>query len=158
MHYLDDEEQEKNFNEIQQQWKVPPFNWQKWANYIKRCYQKCVTAKGKKQWTFGLYINMYKEQKCRCLICNVKMAPLAWNGMSSKYTAEIDHNHATNEVRALLCYRCNMCIGASRESRGILAKMIWYLDEYGNNSVDDESVRVYGLVLEPRIRSKLTQG
>jgi len=106
---------------------------------VENTYRNCVTAIGKEQWTFGIYIKMYFNQKGRCLICNKKVSPLAWSGLHQKRTATIDHNHGNNEVRALLCYRCNLCLGACRESSGILAKMIWYLDEYGNFGEEDSS-------------------
>jgi len=77
------------------------------------------------------------EHISQLYICDKKIAPLAWSGMHQKRTATVDHNHQTNEVRGLLCYRCNMCLGACLENRGVLARMIYYLDEFGNNSEED---------------------
>jgi len=138
MYLNDDEELLKDFEEINKQWNIPLECWRKRANYVSRQYSKCT--KDDIPWAFGFYIRMYKEQKGMCLVCDKNMRPLTWGGANSKYTAAIDHNHGSNEIRALLCYRCNMCLGACRESRGVLAKMIWYLDEYGNNSEEESDI------------------
>jgi len=131
--FLDDDDIE-NFDLVAKKWKAPYIKWQERAHWVTKKYGDGVTQKERRQWTFGTYIKMYVEQKERCRICDRKIAPLSWGGLSGKHTAQVDHNHATTEIRALLCYRCNMTIGSAQESRGVLAKMIAYLDDYGNNS------------------------
>lgn len=39
----------------------------------------------------------------------------------------VDHCHETKKVRALLCWRCNIALGAARDSIAVLVKMIEYL-------------------------------
>lgn len=45
-----------------------------------------------------------------------------------RYTARIDHNHATNIVRGLLCDSCNWALGHLRDEAATLRRLIAYLD------------------------------
>lgn len=42
----------------------------------------------------------------------------------------VDHNHATGEVRGLLCNHCNTALGHVFEDESILLNMINYLRKY----------------------------
>lgn len=42
----------------------------------------------------------------------------------------IDHNHSTQEVRGLLCKRCNWGLGHFRENQALLYKAAMYLAHY----------------------------
>jgi hypothetical protein len=72
--------------------------------------------------TYGLSIEthqrMVEEQSGRCAICHIK-AKLC-----------VDHNHATDEVRELLCGECNHLIGNARESLDILSSAAAYLTKH----------------------------
>jgi hypothetical protein len=42
----------------------------------------------------------------------------------------VDHNHATGEVRGILCDSCNLAIGFAKEDVSILSRIISYLKKY----------------------------
>lgn len=46
----------------------------------------------------------------------------------------IDHNHATGQVRELLCQKCNQGIGCFCEEPEILEKAIAYLKKHGGSA------------------------
>jgi hypothetical protein len=63
----------------------------------------------------------------------------------------VDHDHATGEVRGLLCFRCNVAIGHLREDKLLIADSIVYLAR-GRRALDcDRSSResVVDLICEP---------
>lgn len=72
--------------------------------------------------TVEQYDSMYRSQNGVCAICskvNVIGRRLA-----------VDHNHATGQVRQLLCHNCNSAIGHAKESVEILKKTIAYLEKH----------------------------
>lgn len=42
----------------------------------------------------------------------------------------IDHNHSTNQIRDLLCRRCNAVLGLIEEDKELLCTMIDYLERH----------------------------
>jgi hypothetical protein len=64
------------------------------------------------------YQAMLIEQKGLCKICNIKMSP-----------PHVDHNHATNKVRGLLCDNCNRGIGHLKENITTMKSAIKYLKD-----------------------------
>lgn len=71
------------------------------------------------------YESMVLEQGGVCAICN-RPEETTLNG--ARRSLAVDHCHATNRVRALLCGHCNKAIGLAREDIGILRAMISYLE------------------------------
>jgi hypothetical protein len=69
--------------------------------------------------TVERYEAMLIQQEYRCAIpsCDYR----------SRRSLDVDHDHATGEVRGLLCRNCNTIAGHSRESVDILRDMIVYL-------------------------------
>lgn len=74
--------------------------------------------------SFGLtpegYAEMYDAQGGRCAIClrRPRTSRLA-----------VDHNHSTDEIRGLLCYRCNkQILGHAMESPALLRRAANYLE------------------------------
>lgn len=63
----------------------------------------------------------------RCQICS---SLLDISGGSSGYA--IDHNHATGDVRGLLCPPCNKGIGHLKDSPYIIKKALEYLNDNGH--------------------------
>lgn len=73
------------------------------------------------------YLELEKQQDGLCAIC--KSPPVGKvRGGTAKYF-HVDHNHTTNAVRGLLCYRCNAGIGLFRENAKTMKAAIAYLEK-----------------------------
>jgi hypothetical protein len=77
---------------------------------------------------FGITTEQYQEmlasQNGVCAICH----KLNSNGRR----LAVDHNHATGEVRGLLCDRCNRLVGTIENNNLILLQAMAYLDRKGD--------------------------
>jgi len=62
----------------------------------------------------------FKRQNGHCGICDIKF--------TKKNSAHTDHCHKTKRFRGLLCKRCNLMLGYSRDSKTILTKAMRYLN------------------------------
>lgn len=67
----------------------------------------------------GAYSALYEAQGGRCAICQ-------WATGRTKRLA-VDHNHATGEVRGLLCGPCNQTIGRLRDAAEAFDRAAAYL-------------------------------
>lgn len=67
---------------------------------------------------------MAEAQGHKCAIC--KQTP--------NHTLHADHNHATGEVRGLLCRQCNLALGGFKDSITNLSAAIAYIKQ-GNKNV-----------------------
>lgn len=70
------------------------------------------------------YQRLLQKQDCRCAICGSISGS---NGRNDRLA--VDHCHNTNEVRGLLCHRCNTAIGLMRDDVDLLASAIRYLSK-----------------------------
>lgn len=66
------------------------------------------------------YSKMLEKQNFCCAICGK-------NQSEFKKALHVDHNHKTNKVRALLCWKCNYYLGIFEASKDKFEK---YLVEY----------------------------
>ena len=66
------------------------------------------------------YDRMFVEQEGRCAICG-EPGP-------DQGSLHVDHDHASGQVRGLLCVSCNNALGAFREDYDILRAAADYLD------------------------------
>jgi len=77
--------------------------------------------------TYGITIDEYDRklegQNGVCAICG-KPESQSYRKLS------VDHNHATNAVRGLLCYGCNRGIGSFRENPTSLHNAVVYLNNW----------------------------
>lgn len=80
-------------------------------------------ARKKNQWLiahYGITLNQYTvlqiEQNNLCVICNEKPIKLV-----------VDHNHASGEVRGLLCTQCNSGLGMFKDRIENLERAVEYL-------------------------------
>jgi len=63
--------------------------------------------------------------------CNICGCTLDKAGAGHKYTFAIDHIHGTNQVRGLLCTRCNQAIGQFRDDPDALLQAAKYVKNPG---------------------------
>lgn len=100
-----------------------------------RAYREAMNARRpgwQREWhlvnRFGItpaeYDRMLAAQNGGCAICGVDTP-----GGRGKHF-HVDHDHATNRVRALLCTRCNTGIGSFGESTRLLRLAISYLQAH----------------------------
>jgi hypothetical protein len=72
---------------------------------------------------FGLtteeFSAMIEQQNNKCKICECDMS-----------SPQVDHNHTTGKVRALLCRSCNTSLGLLKEDSKILYNMISYINDH----------------------------
>lgn len=69
--------------------------------------------------TFKIYMEMLAIQDGKCAICS--------RPQSESRMLDVDHDHATNEVRGLLCSTCNRLIGYAADSVPRLQAAVDYL-------------------------------
>ena len=78
--------------------------------------------------TYGIHPNEYykllEKQNNKCFICNEEETSTSKGKL---IRLSIDHCHKTNQIRKLLCHRCNQVIGRVNEDVELLKKMIDYL-------------------------------
>ena len=101
-------------------------------NARKRAYYK--TTEGKKanlhhlKHKYGLkpteYLEIFRVQNGKCAICGVSHLEL-------NRRLSVDHDHATGQIRGLLCFHCNYLLGYAKDNPIILDKARQYL-EYAN--------------------------
>ena len=71
---------------------------------------------------------MYDEQDGVCAICLQPETLLHQNGNVRRLV--VDHNHETDEVRALLCTKCNLMVGNSLDNPELLERAAEYLRRF----------------------------
>lgn len=71
---------------------------------------------------------MHAEQGGRCKIC--RRETRLWVGVKNN-SACVDHDHATGQVRGLLCRRCNAALGQFQEQPELLERAAQYLRASG---------------------------
>lgn len=84
--------------------------------------RRCETLKQYNMTKIDYYERLSK-QNYRCAICKSKS-----NGTKQHPYFAVDHCHKTNEVRGLLCSRCNQGIGLLKDSIENLSNAILYLE------------------------------
>jgi hypothetical protein len=64
---------------------------------------------------------LYEEQDGKCKIC---LTAITYKGQAT----HIDHSHTTNEVRGILCNKCNQALGLFHDDTDNLNRAITYLN------------------------------
>jgi len=77
------------------------------------------------------YNNLLVQQQCVCVICAKKEISKHQNGNIKELA--VDHNHVTNEIRGLLCQKCNTILGLCNEDINILESAITYIKEHSHS-------------------------
>lgn len=83
--------------------------------------------------TFGITVDDYErmlaEQGGKCHLCHGR--PVASKSRrSGNARLHVDHDHQTDKVRRLLCYRCNVGLGLFRDNVAVLSRAIAYIKEH----------------------------
>jgi DNA-directed RNA polymerase subunit M/transcription elongation factor TFIIS len=65
---------------------------------------------------------LFKLQDGKCVICKLPC--------EVRENLSVDHDHSTNEVRGLLCSKCNWALGLLNEDEDILWNMLEYLKKH----------------------------
>lgn len=93
----------------------------------RREYMKRVGLK-KYNLTLEQFNAMWASQGGVCAICGqVDDHGNKWN--SPIYTLRVDHDHATSQVRGLLCHHCNAGLGHFRDNPSLLKRAAEYLEK-----------------------------
>lgn len=99
--------------------------------YCKTCWWEYYQPK---KWfkKYGIteadYKRMFKAQHGRCAICLKKET----RGRG-KHSLSVDHCHATNIVRGLLCRKCNLIVGHVEDPK-VLAALVAYLARFSKKT------------------------
>lgn len=73
--------------------------------------------------TLEQYNNMFREQQGCCVVCGKHQSEL-------KLSLAVDHNHASGNIRQLLCNHCNLILGLVRDSVPLLKEFIKYVEKH----------------------------
>jgi phage FluMu protein Com len=88
--------------------------------------------------TYGLTLDelnaMFTRQNNLCFICH-KSETMKLKGKLKRLS--VDHNHETDEVRALLCSRCNRILAEVGESVDYLQRLIDYINLFAGKDQAD---------------------
>lgn len=79
--------------------------------------------------TLNQFNSMLKEQNYVCYICE-SFETVIYGRTGKVRELSVDHNHATNVVRGLLCHSCNTTIGSSKEDIQRLKGVVEYLNKH----------------------------
>jgi hypothetical protein len=78
---------------------------------------------------YGLTENEYNAmvfgQENKCAICKKQK--------TTEQNLDVDHDHRTGKVRGLLCRRCNLVLGMTKEDKLLLYAIINYLDRHNED-------------------------
>ncbi len=77
--------------------------------------------------TIEQYLEMYTNQSGRCAICQKACKSQIDINAKRDEMLYVDHCHATNKNRGLLCHYCNTVLGMARDSVSVLINAIQYL-------------------------------
>jgi len=98
----------------------PDVQYKTWERNLRRNYRM----------TPDDFNKLWKDQDGKCAICQVDMQPRG----RKLDAAAVDHNHATGEVRGLLCRACNHGIGCLKDNPDVLKSASEYLIKNGHYS------------------------
>jgi CDP-glycerol glycerophosphotransferase (TagB/SpsB family) len=87
--------------------------------YMRNRYRSWLQSK------YGLtkeqFYDILREQKGECAICRKQQR------CGKRNKLYVDHDHKTNRLRGLVCFKCNVLLGMAQDEIRILKKAIAYL-------------------------------
>lgn len=96
-------------------------------NYTKKYFREHRLKKYNGKFSIKDHKQMYEKQDGKCAICgNVDYR----DGKFGTLKLNVDHCHKTKQVRELLCTRCNLLLGYTKDNTLILAKALKYLQKH----------------------------
>lgn len=75
------------------------------------------------QMTVAEYEQMLQKQNGGCAICDAKV------GRGNTKKLFVDHCHATNKIRGLLCGKCNSALGMLNDNPRLIQKALEYIND-----------------------------
>lgn len=104
----------------------------------------------RRKYGFGIdgYNARYREQRGRCKCCGRTIREVGDN----RPHFHIDHNHATGEVRGLLCHYCNIACGMLLDSPTRALMVARYLTETASSLDNCERMGILFCLHELRTR------
>ena len=76
--------------------------------------------------TLEYFFTLYNRQDGKCAICKTQL-PSLYSPGKERRKMMIDHDHNTNTVRGILCFRCNSGIGLFDDNPDVLLQASKYL-------------------------------
>lgn len=73
------------------------------------------------QFTEADFQAMWISQDHKCAICGQRPTPF------NKKRFPIDHDHATGQIRAIVCHKCNLLVGILEKDPGLVQKAQAYI-------------------------------
>ena len=89
--------------------------------YINPDRQRKASVKNRYGISAENWYRLFAEQEGKCLGCQRHQSELP-------DTLCVDHNHATGNIRGLLCRKCNAALGLLRDNKETLARLQAYLE------------------------------
>lgn len=91
----------------------------------RKVYDRRVLLKKNFNMTQEDYDKLLTIQDKKCAIC------LATDPKNKRYKySPVDHDHATNKIRGLLCSPCNLLLGNANDDVTVLTRAIAYLTKH----------------------------
>ena len=116
----------KRRNEYSKQWREDnPEKVKKYSKtYCKKHRERAKRVHLKRNYdlSYENWLKMWENQDGRCAICGKRFVEPS--------DAYVDHNHETNEIRSLLCRKCNFGLGMFNDDPELTTKATEYLEVY----------------------------
>jgi len=97
--------------------------------HCKKCH-RIHSRKSSLKREYGLTLEAYDDLlKGQGYVCAICKQPGHTNNRQ-KYPLYVDHNHETNEVRALLCSMCNTLVGWLENNPQLVAQCEQYISDH----------------------------
>jgi len=109
-----------------------PEKYKKWEDNYKQKNREILSLKkslSERKMNIDDYHEMLSQQESKCAICKQPETRMARDGKTITRLC-IDHDHDTNEVRALLCHDCNTMLGKAKDCPELLIEAAHYLVDF----------------------------
>lgn len=81
-------------------------------------------------WSWSAYLAMLTAQGSKCLGCGRGLVACKHGAPAGFEVAYVDHDHATGQVRRLLCRGCNTALGGAGDSPAVLRRLAEIQEKY----------------------------